>query len=229
MLSDKEWAAMTQAEQGEYDACVRIVDGDVQGSEYLKDSDRISAKRDIQKLEAIASLRAQLAERDATLLRHGFRRCDIAACNCGSWHHTGGLAERWREIEDDLAEAGHPLTNENGHLLRKALAALVGERDTLRAQLATAQAELARVTAERDGAREALALFAKWRTADGVYVQPGDWVYVCEKDFRFKVSHEGTIPCAVHEFGIGWRDMLVHECYSTAEAAFPHPTPEGKP
>lgn len=199
MLSDKEWAAMTQAEQGEYDACVRIVDGDVQGSEYLKDSDRISAKRDIQKLEAIASLRAQLAERDATLLRHGFRRCDIAACNCGSWHHTGGLAERWREIEDDLAEAGHPLTNENGHLLRKALAALVGERDTLRAQLATAQAELARVAAERD----------RWKANH-------------DTQLKIKRNLHEMYTAVVHA-----RDTLLER--ERDKALSSHPTPEGKP
>lgn len=26
------------------------------------------------------------AEAEAVLSRNGFRRCDIAACNCGSWH-----------------------------------------------------------------------------------------------------------------------------------------------
>ena len=34
------------------------------------------------------------------LQRNGFRRCDIPACNCGSWHHVGGLAARWREIDE---------------------------------------------------------------------------------------------------------------------------------
>lgn len=67
------------------------------------------------------------------LRRHGHVRCDIAACNCGSWHHRFGLPERWQEIKDALAEAGHPLCNENGHIALRAFAALVAERDALRA------------------------------------------------------------------------------------------------
>lgn len=64
--------------------------------------------------EAYDEKRAQLAEaereRDESraekyelllvLERHGFRRCDIPACNCGSWHQVGGFAERFREIEE---------------------------------------------------------------------------------------------------------------------------------
>lgn len=75
-------------------------------------------------------------ERDAltdTLRRKGFVPCDIAACNCGSWHHRYGLPQRMEEIREALTEAGHPLCNENGHLALKALAALVVERDALRA------------------------------------------------------------------------------------------------
>ena len=75
-------------------------------------------------------------ERDAltdTLRRKGFVPCDIAACNCGSWHHRYGLPQRMEEIREALTEAGHPLCNENGHLALKALVALVAERDALRA------------------------------------------------------------------------------------------------
>jgi hypothetical protein len=37
----------------------------------------------------------------------GYRRCDIAACNCGGWH--GGAAEdRLREISELMADAGVP-------------------------------------------------------------------------------------------------------------------------
>ena len=66
------------------------------------------------------------------LIRNGFVRCDIAACNCGSWHARYGLQERWREVKDALEEAGHPLCNENGHLVLNALQALIAERDKLR-------------------------------------------------------------------------------------------------
>lgn len=55
----------------------------------------------------IAALRAQLeraqgesgAFRDL-LEQHGFRRCGMAACACGSWHHVEGFAARFREIEE---------------------------------------------------------------------------------------------------------------------------------
>lgn len=50
------------------------------------------------------------------LLRNGFVRCDIAACNCGSWHPRYGLQERWNEVRDALTEAGY-LGNYNGNLV----------------------------------------------------------------------------------------------------------------
>ena len=56
-------------------------------------------------------------------------RCDIPACNCGSWHARYGLPERWEEVKEALAEAGHYLCNENGHLVSNALKALIEERD----------------------------------------------------------------------------------------------------
>jgi len=66
------------------------------------------------------------------LIRNGFVRCDIAACNCGSWHHRYGLPERLNEVKDMIGEAGHPLCNENGNLVNKALGELIAERDKLR-------------------------------------------------------------------------------------------------
>jgi len=65
------------------------------------------------------------------LIRNGFVRCDIAACNCGSWHARYGLRERFDEIKQMLSDAGHPLCNENGNLVSRALAALIEERDSL--------------------------------------------------------------------------------------------------
>lgn len=88
------------------------------------------------------------AERDElrdVLLRSGFVRCDIAACNCGSWHHRFGLPERWQELKDALAEAGHPVDNSNGNLMHKALAQLVADRDRLSALLAEAVGALGRI------------------------------------------------------------------------------------
>ena len=69
------------------------------------------------------------------LRREGYRRCDIPACNCGSWHGRDGLHARWREVKDALDEAGHPLTNANGNTVLRALGELVADRDRLRAAL----------------------------------------------------------------------------------------------
>lgn len=68
-------------------------------------------------------------ELEDVLRRNGFVRCYIPACNCGSWHHKYGLPERWAELKDALAEAGHPLTNDNGNRMLNALRALIAERD----------------------------------------------------------------------------------------------------
>lgn len=49
-------------------------------------------------LDTLGTMRAAIAELAAerdhlcdVLLRHGFRRCDIPACNCDSWHHENEL------------------------------------------------------------------------------------------------------------------------------------------
>jgi hypothetical protein len=63
------------------------------------------------------TLRAQLAaeneradELESVLNRNGFRKCDIAACNCGSWHAGPNLRAENAEaaidaLKADLAEA----------------------------------------------------------------------------------------------------------------------------
>jgi hypothetical protein len=76
------------------------------------------------------------------LLRAGFVPCDIPACNCGSWHHRYGLPQRWQELNDMLADAGHPLCNANGNLMRNALAELIAERDALRERVAAYNLDL---------------------------------------------------------------------------------------
>jgi hypothetical protein len=40
-----------------------------------------------------------------------------------------------REITDALEAAGHPLSNENGHLVLNALKALIAERDNLKEEV----------------------------------------------------------------------------------------------
>ena len=69
------------------------------------------------------------------LTRNGFVRCDVPACNCGSWHARFGLPERMAELKQLLDDAGYPLCNENGGLVSLALSALIAERDALRAML----------------------------------------------------------------------------------------------
>lgn len=125
----------------------------------------------------VRDLRARVAELEAgafaledVLRRNGFVRCNIAACNCGSWHAVYGLRERMDEIADALAEAGHPIDNSNGHIAITALRNLTAERDRLvgevqaergknaglRGHMFVMEQEDARLTAERDALRDAL-------------------------------------------------------------------------
>jgi cell division protein FtsB len=92
-----------------------------------------------QKMDAQHSEIEQLkAERDAltdVVHRSGFRRCDIAACNCGSWHQVEGWPQRYREIQeatnDDYA---------NGETLLQRVERICAERDALRDALRQADA-----------------------------------------------------------------------------------------
>jgi hypothetical protein len=86
---------------------------------------------------------ARERERDLedVLIRNGFVRCDIPACNCGSWHARYGLPERMAELKELLSDAGHPLCNDNGNLISNALAQLIAERDALSAPPAQVQGE----------------------------------------------------------------------------------------
>lgn len=87
----------------------------------------------------IDKLRAEVErltrERDETvdvLHRGGFVRCDIAACNCGSWHARFGWPERFREFTEALEEHGANL-----HAGKTALAILkeqLSELDALKAK-----------------------------------------------------------------------------------------------
>ena len=77
-----------------------------------------------------ATVVALEAERDAALdfiRREGYRRCDIAACNCGSWH--GGYAgDRLHEIREVLDDAGEP----GGVPIRERVRAVLIDRDAAR-------------------------------------------------------------------------------------------------
>lgn len=53
----------------------------------------------------MSELGRECYELRAVLERLGYRRCDIAACNCGGWH-GGHSAQRLTEIGDALVDAG---------------------------------------------------------------------------------------------------------------------------
>jgi hypothetical protein len=78
---------------------------------------------------AAANARAEALE--DRLVRSGFVRCDLPACNCGSWHQRYGLPERMAEIRTALADAGHPPCNDNGNQISNALNELIQDRDEL--------------------------------------------------------------------------------------------------
>jgi hypothetical protein len=69
------------------------------------------------------------AERDAltdVVHRSGFRRCDIAACNCGSWHQVEGWPQRYREIQEATEN-----DRRNGETLLQRVERICAERDAL--------------------------------------------------------------------------------------------------
>lgn len=107
----------------------------------LLDSRIPKSEREHAAAREIERLRNDARNLRDVLLRNGFVPCDSPACNCGSWHHRYGLPKRMQEIKDELAEAGHELSNANGNLTLNALKALVAERDDLRRQLDEARAE----------------------------------------------------------------------------------------
>jgi hypothetical protein len=55
--------------------------------------------------DRIEELESALDRALTCLALHGYQRCDIPACNCGSWH-GGHAQQRLSEIGDALADAG---------------------------------------------------------------------------------------------------------------------------
>ena len=79
-------------------------------------------------------LEAVKAERDKAtdfIVRKGYRRCDIMACNCDSWH-GGHASARLDEIREELDESD---ISTNGKTILGAVQELLAERDGLRAAL----------------------------------------------------------------------------------------------
>ena len=73
------------------------------------------------------ALIAEVRDREDVLERAGFRRCDISACNCGSWHQVGGFKARFDEIKEAIAEH----VDLNGKTLLTAVQEALAERNAL--------------------------------------------------------------------------------------------------
>ena len=83
-----------------------------------------------------ATQRAEAAEADRDkahgfIARKGYRRCDIPACNCNSWH-GGHALERLEEIGDALTDAG---IDPNGGTVINRVRAVLSELNAVRAAL----------------------------------------------------------------------------------------------
>jgi hypothetical protein len=97
------------------------------------DPDGISVEEAVRTIEAALTTapRAPLEPREEELLafieREGYRRCDIPACNCESFHGGHAMA-RLTEIADALDEAG---IDRNGRTILSAVQALVAARPAL--------------------------------------------------------------------------------------------------
>ena len=77
--------------------------------------------------DLIDALIAEVRDREDVLERAGFRRCDISACNCGSWHQVGGFKARFDEIKEAIAEH----VDLNGKTLLTAVQEALAERNAL--------------------------------------------------------------------------------------------------
>ena len=82
----------------------------------------------------LAEARMDASVLEDVMLRNGFVKCDIPACNCGSWHYRYGLPERMDEIREALRDAD-VLDNSTGNLPLNAIKKLVTQRDEARREL----------------------------------------------------------------------------------------------
>lgn len=69
-------------------------------------------------------LEQRLEKAEWVLNNAGFRRCDIAACNCGSWHQVGGFKARFDEIKEAVEDADY---STNGKILLDVVKEIIAE------------------------------------------------------------------------------------------------------
>lgn len=83
-------------------------------------------------LSAYEAAQREIGDLKAFLEARGFRRCDIPACNCHSYH-GGHSAARLDDIRHALDDAD---VSTNGRTILQAVKDLLAERDALQRQLA---------------------------------------------------------------------------------------------
>lgn len=132
---------------------------------------------------ANTALRSEVERLTDVLNRNGFRRCDIPACNCGSWHHIGGFAERFREIDEATAD-----DERNGETLLSRVRRIVLDRERLRAALEESE----RNERHTSGVLAAMERDYKTRLADVAPVQSG---CQCDSPDVHECRHSADDPC----------------------------------
>ena len=123
-------------------ATIEEKEGDNEGLQAMIDDFRIGEDRVLK--QQLCAAKEEIERRDIFLERAGHRRCDIAACNCNSWH--GGHADR------SLSEAKSQLTAEVD-ANDKIHAELKEERQLLTAreeEIKVLKFKVSNVTTERD-------------------------------------------------------------------------------
>lgn len=122
---------ITDNDAGEITATVN--DQEVRGWSYKNDAERRLkmqlahefAEGWFQAKPYPTDLEQRLRNAEWQLTNSGFQRCDNMACNCGSWHQTGGFKARFDEIKEVIEDAGY---STNGRTLLAAVKALVAKQ-----------------------------------------------------------------------------------------------------
>jgi hypothetical protein len=110
----------------------------------------------------VERLERELAEARSFIDRAGYRRCDSAACNCGSWH-GGHASQRLQEIADVLPW-------QNGSTVLDRVVETVADAEALRALAAWVNADKGwrKVSEICSGERFAFEVTIRfWRGNDG--------------------------------------------------------------
>jgi hypothetical protein len=150
--------------------------------------------------QEIAALTRERDEARDFILRAGYRRCDVPACNCGSWH-GGHLYDRLREIEAALSDADIDWA---GTVLKTAQAALA-ELATLRAQHRAAVEARDRAL---DACRLALSMYDRHDLWCGNKAgSPGDSIHrQAANALRAVVGPASCLDCGTTDFTSGRGD-----------------------